>query len=62
MEGRPAGPAVGEERHTNGSNVAFCDGHVQFIPADRFLDRKEVRDGFGVRVQYPIFIPTAVPP
>jgi len=52
----------GEERHTNGSNVAFVDGHVQFIQADRFLERKEVRDGFGVTVQYPIFKPTAVPP
>jgi prepilin-type N-terminal cleavage/methylation domain-containing protein/prepilin-type processing-associated H-X9-DG protein len=52
----------GEERHTNGTNVAFTDGHVQFIQSERFLDRKEVRDGFGVRVQYPIFDPKALPP
>jgi prepilin-type N-terminal cleavage/methylation domain-containing protein/prepilin-type processing-associated H-X9-DG protein len=52
----------GEERHTNGSNVAFVDGHVQFIQADRFVDRKEVRDGFGVYVQYPIVKPNSVPP
>jgi prepilin-type N-terminal cleavage/methylation domain-containing protein/prepilin-type processing-associated H-X9-DG protein len=52
----------GEERHTNGSNVGFVDGHVQFIQAARFLERKEVRDGVGVTVQYPIFKPTSVPP
>jgi prepilin-type processing-associated H-X9-DG protein len=52
----------GEERHINGSNICFADSHVQFVPSDRFLDRKEVRDGVGVRVQYPIFIPTAIPP
>jgi prepilin-type N-terminal cleavage/methylation domain-containing protein/prepilin-type processing-associated H-X9-DG protein len=52
----------GEERHMNGTNVGFVDGHVQFLQADRFLERKEVRDGFGVLVQYPIFRPTAVPP
>jgi prepilin-type N-terminal cleavage/methylation domain-containing protein/prepilin-type processing-associated H-X9-DG protein len=52
----------GEERHGTGSNVAFVDGHVQFIPANRFLDRKEVRDGVGYRVQYPLFDPKAVPP
>jgi prepilin-type N-terminal cleavage/methylation domain-containing protein/prepilin-type processing-associated H-X9-DG protein len=52
----------GEERHTKGSVVAFVDGHVQFIQADRFLERKEVRDGFGVLVQYPIYKPNAVPP
>jgi prepilin-type N-terminal cleavage/methylation domain-containing protein/prepilin-type processing-associated H-X9-DG protein len=52
----------GEERHTNGSNVLFADSHVQFIQADRFLERKEVRDGFGVLVQFPIIKSNAVPP
>jgi prepilin-type N-terminal cleavage/methylation domain-containing protein/prepilin-type processing-associated H-X9-DG protein len=52
----------GEERHGSGSNILFADSHVQFIQSDRFLDRKEVRDGFGVFVQWPIVKPTAVPP
>jgi prepilin-type N-terminal cleavage/methylation domain-containing protein/prepilin-type processing-associated H-X9-DG protein len=52
----------GEERHLGGSNVAFVDGHVRFVSASRFLERREVRNGFGVLVQYPIFEPTAVPP
>jgi prepilin-type N-terminal cleavage/methylation domain-containing protein/prepilin-type processing-associated H-X9-DG protein len=52
----------GEERHTNGSNVGFVDGHVQFIQADRFLERNEVRNGIGVLVQWPIFKPGAVAP
>jgi prepilin-type N-terminal cleavage/methylation domain-containing protein/prepilin-type processing-associated H-X9-DG protein len=52
----------GEERHLNGSNVLFVDSHVQFIQADRFLERKEVRDGFGVTVQWPILKASAVPP
>jgi prepilin-type processing-associated H-X9-DG protein len=52
----------GEERHLNGSNVAFVDGHVQFIPSNRFVERKEVRNGVGVLVQWPIFKPGAVAP
>jgi prepilin-type N-terminal cleavage/methylation domain-containing protein/prepilin-type processing-associated H-X9-DG protein len=52
----------GEERHGSGSNVAFWDGHVKFIQADRFLYRKEVRDGFGVTVEWPIVEPSSVPP
>jgi prepilin-type N-terminal cleavage/methylation domain-containing protein/prepilin-type processing-associated H-X9-DG protein len=52
----------GEERHGDGTNVAFVDGHVRYVPANRFLERREVRNGFGVRVQYPIFEMTAVPP
>jgi prepilin-type N-terminal cleavage/methylation domain-containing protein/prepilin-type processing-associated H-X9-DG protein len=52
----------GEERHGSGSNVLFVDSHARFIPSDRFLDRKEVRGGFGVHVQYPIVDPKAVPP
>jgi prepilin-type N-terminal cleavage/methylation domain-containing protein/prepilin-type processing-associated H-X9-DG protein len=52
----------GEERHGDGSNVVFVDGHVRFIQSSRFLQRKEVRDGFGVLVQYPIYDPKAVPP
>jgi prepilin-type N-terminal cleavage/methylation domain-containing protein/prepilin-type processing-associated H-X9-DG protein len=52
----------GEERHAEGSNIAFMDGHVRHIQAGRFLQRKEVRDGVGVVVQYPVVSPTAVPP
>jgi prepilin-type N-terminal cleavage/methylation domain-containing protein/prepilin-type processing-associated H-X9-DG protein len=52
----------GEERHGNGSNVAFVDGHVRHLQADRFLHRKEVRAGVGVVVQYPVVWPAAVPP
>jgi prepilin-type N-terminal cleavage/methylation domain-containing protein/prepilin-type processing-associated H-X9-DG protein len=51
----------GEERH-NGSNIAFWDGHVKFIQADRFLNRKEIRDGTQYLVEYPIVHPNAVPP
>ena len=32
----------GQERH-GGSNVAFCDGHVRFIPAARFRKRRRGR-------------------
>jgi prepilin-type N-terminal cleavage/methylation domain-containing protein/prepilin-type processing-associated H-X9-DG protein len=52
----------GAERHGTGSNIAFVDGHVKFISADRFLDRKETREGVGYRVQFPLFDPRAVPP
>jgi prepilin-type N-terminal cleavage/methylation domain-containing protein/prepilin-type processing-associated H-X9-DG protein len=52
----------GEERHTNGSNILFADGHVKFIQADRFVSRNEVRDGFGVHVEFPIVKPTSVAP
>jgi prepilin-type processing-associated H-X9-DG protein len=52
----------GEERHGTGSNIAFADGHVRFLAADRFLKRKEVRDGTGVVVEYPIVNPSAVLP
>jgi prepilin-type N-terminal cleavage/methylation domain-containing protein/prepilin-type processing-associated H-X9-DG protein len=52
----------GEERHGDGSHVAFVDGHVRFLAAGQFLQRKEVRDGAGVLVQHPIVRPTAVPP
>jgi prepilin-type processing-associated H-X9-DG protein len=55
--GRP-----GEERHGEGSNIAFVDGHVRYLPSSRFVQRKEVRDGFGVTVQYPIVNPKTLPP
>ncbi len=32
---------AGEERHGNGSNIAFFDGHVRFIPADQFRKRRQ---------------------
>jgi prepilin-type N-terminal cleavage/methylation domain-containing protein/prepilin-type processing-associated H-X9-DG protein len=52
----------GEERHVDGSHVVFVDGHVRFLGAGQFLQRKEVRDGVGVLVQHPIVRPSAVPP
>jgi prepilin-type processing-associated H-X9-DG protein len=52
----------GEERHGEGSNVVFVDGHVAFVSASRFLERNEVRSGARVLVQYPIFQPTAAAP
>jgi prepilin-type N-terminal cleavage/methylation domain-containing protein/prepilin-type processing-associated H-X9-DG protein len=52
----------GEERHGSGANVAFVDGHVKFIQADKFIYQKEVRDGFGVTVEWPLVEPGTVPP
>jgi prepilin-type N-terminal cleavage/methylation domain-containing protein/prepilin-type processing-associated H-X9-DG protein len=52
----------GEERHGSGSNVAFVDGHVKFIQSDAFVTRKEVRDGVGYTVEYPIVHPNAIWP
>jgi prepilin-type processing-associated H-X9-DG protein/prepilin-type N-terminal cleavage/methylation domain-containing protein len=31
----------GQERHRGGSNVAFCDGHVRFIPAAQFRKQRQ---------------------
>jgi len=43
----------GQERHLGGSNVAFCDGHVRFIPAAQFRKRRVGRDCF----EYPLVEP-----
>jgi prepilin-type N-terminal cleavage/methylation domain-containing protein/prepilin-type processing-associated H-X9-DG protein len=40
----------GQERHGGGSNVAFFDGHVKFMPAGQFRKRQEGKACF----EYPI--------
>lgn len=40
----------GQERHSGGSNVAFFDGHVRFIPAAQFRKRRQGRACF----EYPL--------
>ena len=47
----------GQERHSGGSNVAFFDGHVKFIPAARF--RKQWQ-GPSCR-EYPLVQPACRP-
>jgi prepilin-type processing-associated H-X9-DG protein len=42
--------SAGQERHTGGSNVAFFDGHVRFIPAAQFRKRRPGRACF----EYPL--------
>jgi prepilin-type N-terminal cleavage/methylation domain-containing protein/prepilin-type processing-associated H-X9-DG protein len=34
---------AGQERHGAGSNIAFCDGHVRFVPANQFRRRSQGR-------------------
>lgn len=55
---------MGHERHGTGSFVAFHDGHVAHIPADRFVHTTAVRPGSNRRisVQWPLISPDAVPP
>jgi prepilin-type N-terminal cleavage/methylation domain-containing protein/prepilin-type processing-associated H-X9-DG protein len=53
---------AGHERHTAGSNIAYVDGHVAYMPAARFLCRPLFR---GVRVYYqerPLIRPDALTP
>lgn len=52
---------LGHERHGDGSNVAFMDGHVRFLHASAFVNRTEERDGQTVPVQRPIVSPDGVP-
>ena len=53
---------MGHERHGDGSNIAFMDGHVRFLRADAFVSEIEERDGHTVPVQRPIMAPDGVPP
>jgi prepilin-type processing-associated H-X9-DG protein len=53
---------MGHERHGDGSNIAYLDGHVHFLRADAFVSRPETREGHTVMVQRPILLPDGVPP
>ena len=53
---------MAHERHGDGSNIAFMDGHVRFLRADAFVNREEKRGGQKVTVQRPILSPYGVPP
>jgi prepilin-type processing-associated H-X9-DG protein len=52
---------VGHERHTDGTNIAYMDGHVKYMRADAFESRTERRDGRTVVIQRPIIAPDALP-
>ena len=52
---------MAHERHGDGSNIAFMDGHVRFLRADAFVNREEERSGQKVTVQRPILSPYGVP-
>jgi prepilin-type N-terminal cleavage/methylation domain-containing protein/prepilin-type processing-associated H-X9-DG protein len=53
---------MGHERHNDGSNIAFMDGHVRFLHANDFVNRTEWHDGQPVSVQRPIIAPDGQPP
>jgi prepilin-type N-terminal cleavage/methylation domain-containing protein/prepilin-type processing-associated H-X9-DG protein len=53
---------AGHERHGDGSNIAYMDGHVRYLRADAFVSRTERREGRDVLVQRPIMAPSGVPP
>jgi hypothetical protein len=58
----------GQERHGDGSFIAYLDGHMGFLPAARFYRGLHFREtdssgeGETVLVQRPILSPAAVPP
>jgi prepilin-type N-terminal cleavage/methylation domain-containing protein/prepilin-type processing-associated H-X9-DG protein len=52
----------GHERHGDGSNIAYMDGHVRFLRADAFVSRPERPFSRDPRVQRPIISPYGVPP
>jgi prepilin-type N-terminal cleavage/methylation domain-containing protein/prepilin-type processing-associated H-X9-DG protein len=53
---------MGHERHGDGSNIAFFDGHVRFLRADAFVSRTEPRGDQQVMIQRPIIAPAGEPP
>jgi prepilin-type processing-associated H-X9-DG protein len=53
---------MGHERHGDGSNIAYFDGHVRFLRADAFVKRLGQRGGADVPVQRPIIAPDGEPP
>lgn len=53
---------MGHERHMDGSNIAFMDGHVHFLRADAFVNETVQQGGRWVSVQRPIMAPDAEPP
>jgi prepilin-type processing-associated H-X9-DG protein len=53
---------MGHERHGAGSHVAFLDGHVAFMSAERFENVMRAEPRHLVQVQRPIIWPGAVPP
>jgi prepilin-type N-terminal cleavage/methylation domain-containing protein/prepilin-type processing-associated H-X9-DG protein len=52
----------GDERHTAGSNLAYVDGHVQYMPADRFLCRVLRRGRLTFYQERPLIRPDALTP
>jgi prepilin-type processing-associated H-X9-DG protein len=53
---------AGHERHGDGSNIAYMDGHVGFLRADAFVNRPEYPNSQVPQVQRPIISPWGVPP
>jgi len=53
---------MGHERHGDGSNIAFMDGHVRFLHADQFVNRTDWHNYQPYSVQRPIMAPDGQPP
>jgi prepilin-type N-terminal cleavage/methylation domain-containing protein/prepilin-type processing-associated H-X9-DG protein len=53
---------MGHERHGEGSNIAFFDGHVRFLRADAFVSRREQGESGDVLIQLPVISPNGEPP
>jgi prepilin-type N-terminal cleavage/methylation domain-containing protein/prepilin-type processing-associated H-X9-DG protein len=53
---------MGHERHGDGSNIAYMDGHVRFLPATAFVNHTQTRDGQTVMIQRPVMSPNGAPP
>lgn len=52
----------GQERHAKGSNIAYVDGHVHYLPSDRFFCRTERRNGRLIYRERPLIRPDALTP